>query len=147
MGSAYHHLTGAVATDPDNKSPAVRCQGRPGRLNFFNPVLFFFSLCTCEHPTECNPLNGRDQEGAIDGKDIIEAFSDAPARHVVAAIDSMAKARLIIMDPAQSRLSITQSGVNRLQSTIACRDHQFEHCRCNTSIAGQSPKPVVGRNC
>jgi hypothetical protein len=74
----------------------------------------------------CNPLNGQVQDGAIDSKAIFEEFSDIPDGHVIAAFDSMGRENLIVIDRTHSRLSITQSGINRLQSSIACRIHHFE---------------------
>lgn len=94
----------------------------------------------------CDPLNGQVQDAAIDSKEILEAFADIPDDHVIAAMDSMAKARLILMDHDHSRLSITPSGINRLQSTIACRLHHIDRCRCDGSVAGSPSEPVAGIN-
>ena len=94
----------------------------------------------------CNPINGQVQDGAVDSKDIFEEFSDIPADQVIAAIDSMANSRLIRMDRAHSRLSITQSGIHRLQSTIACRVYQFDRCRCDTSVVEHPSEQLTGLN-
>ena len=94
----------------------------------------------------CNPINGQIQDGAIDSKDVFEEFSDIPDGHVIAAIDAMAKERLILIDRSHSRLSITQSGINRLQSSIACRIHQFDRCQCGGSIGRQTPGQSTGRS-
>lgn len=94
----------------------------------------------------CNPLNGQVQVGAIDSKDLFEEFSDIPDGHVIAAIDSMDKERLITVDRSRTRLSITESGINRLQSSIACRIHKFERCQCGSLIGRQSTGQLAGRN-
>ncbi len=87
----------------------------------------------------CNPLNGQVQNGAIDSKAIFEEFSDIPNGQLVAAFDSMARENLIQIDRTHSRLSITQIGINRLQSSIACRIHDFDRCRCDTSVESHPP--------
>ena len=94
----------------------------------------------------CNPLNGQVQEGAIDSKAIFEEFSDIPDGHVIAAFDSMARENLILIDRTHSRLSITQSGINRLQSSIACRIYHFDRCRCDTSVEEHPSGQLTGLN-
>ena len=92
----------------------------------------------------CNPLNGQVQDAAIDSKDIFEEFSDIPDGHVTAAIDAMAEEQLILVDRSRSRLSITASGINRLQSSIACRTHQFDRCRCDAAVGEQAAGRYTG---
>ena len=66
----------------------------------------------------CNPLNGQLQDGTIRQDGIFEEFSDIPTRSIIAAIDSMETDGLITID--RSRISITESGINRLQSSSVC---------------------------
>lgn len=94
----------------------------------------------------CNPLNGQVQKGAIDSKAIFEEFSDIPDGHVVVAIDTMARQNLIRIDRTHSRLSITQRGINRLQSSIACRIYDFDCCSCDISVEEHPPGQLTGLN-
>jgi hypothetical protein len=48
-------------------------------------------------------------------------------------IDKMAGDHLIAMDAAHSTIEITPNGVNRLQSSTACRIHHFDRCGCGRS--------------
>ncbi len=72
----------------------------------------------------CNPLNGQLQDGTIRQDGIFEEFSDIPTRSITSAIDSMETDGLITID--RSRLSITESGIKRLQSSIACHIYKSE---------------------
>ncbi|MFO7714061.1 hypothetical protein [Desulfosarcina sp.] len=86
----------------------------------------------------CNPINGQAEDGTIDSRDVFEQFSDIPAGSIMSAINSMVKNRLITTDPSRSRLWITAEGINRLQSSIACRIHQFDSCRCEHATGRKS---------
>lgn len=70
-----------------------------------------------------------DQEIAIDT--IFEEFSDIPKSELNSAIRLMIDDRLIAIDKAQSRLSMTELGSKRLRSSLACRIGQFELCDCS----------------
>ena len=72
----------------------------------------------------CNPLNGQLQDGTIRQDGIFEEFSDIPTRSITSAIDSMETDGLITID--RSRLSITESGIKRLQSSIVCHIYKSE---------------------
>lgn len=78
----------------------------------------------------CNPLKGRIQDGTSSTQDIVDEFSDIPPGNILTAIQSMVKERLITIDRSGARIAITQNGINRLQSSLACRIHQFDSCRC-----------------
>jgi hypothetical protein len=79
----------------------------------------------------CNPLNGQSRDGTIRSKDVFKEFSDIPDGSVITTINSMANDGLITIDRSRSRLSITANGISRLQSSIACRIHHFDSCRCS----------------
>jgi predicted methyltransferase len=85
----------------------------------------------------CNPLNGQLQDGTIRQDGIFEEFSDIPTRSITSAIVSMETDGLITID--RSRVSITESGINRLQSSIACHVDKFDSCGCGLAIGRQSP--------
>lgn len=94
----------------------------------------------------CNPLNGELQDGTINQRGLLEEFSDLPERSVTAAIDSMESDGLIRIDRSRSRLSITENGINRLQSSIACHIHEFDSCGCGSPIGWLQPGQYTGRN-
>ncbi|WP_372678731.1 hypothetical protein [Desulfosarcina sp.] len=92
----------------------------------------------------CNPLNGHLHDGTINPAGIYEEFSDLPNRSVTAVIESMETDGLITVDRLRSQLSITENGINRLQSTIACHIYQFESCGCSRLIGWQRPGQYTG---
>jgi hypothetical protein len=94
----------------------------------------------------CNPLNGQLQERTINPAGIYDEFSDLPNRSVTAVIESMETDGLITVDGSRSRLSITENGINRLQSSIACHIFQFESCECGSLIGRQLPGQYTGRH-
>jgi len=81
----------------------------------------------------CDPRSGPAQGGPVDARDIFDEFSDIPESTIESVIDSMAGDGLIAVDRARSRLSITSNGINRLQSSLACRIHRFDRCRCSAT--------------
>jgi len=93
----------------------------------------------------CNPLSGELQDGTINQSGLLEEFSDLPSRSVTAVIESMKADGLITIDRPRSRLSITENGINRLQSSIACHIHQFDSCGCGSLIEWQRPGQYPGR--
>ncbi|MCB2146250.1 MAG: hypothetical protein KQI81_07220 [Deltaproteobacteria bacterium] len=84
----------------------------------------------------CNPLNGQLRDGTIDREGLLEEFSDLPERSVISAIDSMITDGLISIE--RSWISITEKGINRLQSSIACHVFKFDSCGCGRSFGRQS---------
>ena len=94
----------------------------------------------------CNPLSGQLQDGTINPAGIYDEFSDLPNRSITAVIASMETDGLITVDRSRSRLSITENGINRLQSSLACRIHQFDSCGCGSRIGWQRPGQYAGRN-
>jgi len=94
----------------------------------------------------CNPLNGQLQDGMINQEGIFEEFSDLPESSVASAIDSMLTDELIMIDPSRSRISITENGISRLQSTIACHIHKFDSCECGSLLGRQLPGRYTGLN-
>jgi hypothetical protein len=94
----------------------------------------------------CKPLKGQSRNGTISSRDVFKEFSDIPDSNVMSAINSMANDRLITIDRKRAQLSITASGISRLQSSIACRIHKFDSCRCDRSIGGQSADKFTGGN-
>lgn len=79
----------------------------------------------------CDPHSGQPQEGTIARGDIFDEFSDIPESTIESVIDSMVADGLIIVDRVRASVSITQNGINRLQSSLACRIHRFDRCRCS----------------
>ena len=94
----------------------------------------------------CNPLNGHFQDGTINPAGIYEEFSDLPNRSVTAVIESMETDGLITVDRSRFRLSITENGINRLQSSIACQIYRFESCECGRPIGWQRSGRYTGPN-
>jgi len=92
----------------------------------------------------CNPLNGQLQDGTIRQAGIFEEFSDIPKRSVASAIDSMETEGLIAI--ARSRISITENGIHRLKSSIACHIYRFDSCECGGAIGLPSPGRYTGLN-
>jgi hypothetical protein len=90
----------------------------------------------------CNPLNGQLQDGTIRREGILEEFSDIPERIITSAIDSMRTDGLITIE--RSWISITERGLNRLQSSIACHVHKFDSCWCGRSIGHQPSGRYTG---
>jgi hypothetical protein len=82
----------------------------------------------------CDPDSGQSRFGRIDSKAIFDEFSDIPDGIVETVIDKMSSDQLINMDAAHSTIEITPTGVNRLQSSLACRIHHFGRCGCGRSI-------------
>ncbi|MGD8700820.1 MAG: hypothetical protein PVG51_00350 [Desulfosarcina sp.] len=72
--------------------------------------------------------NGDHRQTAIDT--IFEEFSDIPESEIISAIRSMTNDRLIAIDKPRSRLSVTEKGVDRLRSSVACRINPSELCAC-----------------
>ena len=87
----------------------------------------------------CNPLNGQAGDGTIDRTLIFEEFSDIPSGAVGSAIHALATEGLVTTHRNGSLLAITDSGINRLQSSIACRIHRFDRCRCEKPLQRPSP--------
>jgi hypothetical protein len=87
----------------------------------------------------CNPLNGELQDGTTNQTGLLEEFSDLPERSVTAVIDSMQTDGLITI--AGSRISITENGIHRLKSSIACHIYKFDSCECGGTIG----RPSMGR--
>lgn len=81
----------------------------------------------------CDPHNDRAHNGRIDSKDIFEEFSDIPPGSIESVIEAMARDRLVTIDAARMTVEITPNGVNRLQSSLACRIHHFDRCGCGRS--------------
>lgn len=81
----------------------------------------------------CEPLDGlrKDRSNAV--ADIVDAFSDIPAGELMTTVRSMVGDGLITIDRSGNRLAITQGGIDRLQSSLACRIHRFDRCRCGMS--------------
>jgi hypothetical protein len=94
----------------------------------------------------CNPLNGQLQDGTINLAGVYEEFSDLPNRSVTAVIASMETDGLITVDRSRFRLSITENGINRLQSSIACHIYQFDSCGCGRPIGWQRKGHYTGHN-
>lgn len=92
----------------------------------------------------CNPLNGQLRDGTIRQAVIFEEFSDIPKRSVASAIDSMETGGLITI--ARSRISITENGIHRLKSSIACHIYKFDSCECSGAIGRPSPGRYTGIN-
>ena len=81
----------------------------------------------------CNPLRGQHADGTVMSRDVFDEFSDIPQGALLSAVNTMVDDGLISSDPSRSHLSITENGINRLQSSIACRIHRFDHCFCGRS--------------
>ncbi len=92
----------------------------------------------------CNPLNGQLQDGTINREGLLEEFSDLPEGSVTSAIDSMITDGLITVE--RSWISITENGINRLQSSIACHVYKFDSCWCGRSIGRQPSGRYTGLN-
>lgn len=84
------------------------------------------------------PQNGDKQQIAIDT--IFEEFSDIPESEIDSVIRSMTIDRLIAIDETRSWLSMTEHGLNRLRSSVACRISPFEPCACSNP-----PGHTIGR--
>ena len=82
----------------------------------------------------CNPLNGQAGDGAVDRARIFEEFSDIPSNAVGSAIHALTADGLVAENRKGSQLVITDSGISRLQSSIACRIHRFDRCRCERPL-------------
>ena len=82
----------------------------------------------------CNSLNGQSEDGRVLSKDVLEDFSDIPESELLSAVNAMEDEGLITTNPSRARLSITKKGINRLQSSIACRVHNFDHCQCGQTF-------------
>ena len=76
----------------------------------------------------CNPDHGHNCGKNVIYADVVEAFTDLPETSVRTAIDGMCNENLISADGPQSRLSITRTGGQRLQASLACRIHHFGSC-------------------
>ena len=82
----------------------------------------------------CDPRNLRQAQASCDIVDVVTEFSDIPAAEIVAAIRSMADEGLLNIHLQGSRVTITPGGIHRLRSSIACRIHHFERCRCGSPL-------------
>jgi hypothetical protein len=78
----------------------------------------------------CDPHNGLPPTERIDSKAIFNEFSDIPEGSIESAIDTMANDRLITIDPTGATVAITKNGIDRLESSLVCRIHHFDRCRC-----------------
>ena len=78
----------------------------------------------------CDPLHGVHEDLSSAVADIVDALSDIPVGQLMSTIRAMAGDGLITIDRYGNRLAITDGGINQLQSTIACRVHRFDRCRC-----------------
>ena len=78
----------------------------------------------------CDPLSGLGNDRSSAVADIVDAFSDIPVGQLMSTIRAMVGDGLITIDRYGNRLTITDGGINQLQSTIACRVHRFDRCRC-----------------
>ena len=77
----------------------------------------------------CDGTNERGRRDMHRIAAILEEFSDIPQSNIFAVIDGMRDRGWIRLDRSGSALDITKSGIRRLQASIACRIHRFDHCR------------------
>ena len=82
----------------------------------------------------CDSLNGQSEDGIAMVKDVFEDFSDIPEGELLSAINAMENEGLITINPSRACLSITEKGINRLQSSIVCRVHNFDPCQCGRTF-------------
>lgn len=81
----------------------------------------------------CSPTAGREtshRTGTITAKQLFEGFADIPAGSIREALHSMETDGLVTMDSTGTLLSVTENGILRLQSSLACQTHRFDSCRC-----------------
>jgi hypothetical protein len=78
----------------------------------------------------CDPIHGGHEDQSKAVADIVDTFSDIPVEQLMSTIRNMTGDGLITIDRYGNRLTITDAGINQLQSTIACRIHRFDRCRC-----------------
>jgi len=52
-------------------------------------------------------------------------------------LNTMENEGSITINPSRSYLSITEKGINRLQSSTACRIYDFDHCQCGQLSEGR----------
>jgi hypothetical protein len=88
----------------------------------------------------CDRLQQNGDHQRIDIDAIFEEFSDIPEREIDSAIRSMTNDRLIATDGPRSWLSVTEHGLNRLRSSVACRISPSELCACS-----DPPGQPIGR--
>jgi hypothetical protein len=88
--------------------------------NLESNILFFI----------CDSLNGHSENGSAMIKDVLEDFSDIPESELLSAVKAMVDEGLITTSSSRACLSITEKGINRVQSSIACRVNNFDHCQC-----------------
>jgi DNA-binding PadR family transcriptional regulator len=82
----------------------------------------------------CDSLNGHSENGSAMTKDVFEDFSDIPTGELLSAVNAMVDEGLITTSSSRAYLSITEKGINRLQSSIACRVNKFDHCQCGQAF-------------
>jgi hypothetical protein len=82
----------------------------------------------------CDSLNGQSEDGIAMVKDVFEDFSDIPEGELLSAINAMENEGLITINPSRACLSITEKGISRLHSSIACRVHNFDACHCGRTF-------------
>jgi hypothetical protein len=78
----------------------------------------------------CDSLNGHSENGSALTKDVFEDFSDIPKGELLSAVKTMVDEGLITTSSSRSCLSITEKGISRLESSIACRVNNFDLCQC-----------------
>jgi DNA-binding PadR family transcriptional regulator len=82
----------------------------------------------------CDSLNSHSENGSAMIKDVFEDFSDIPRGQLRSAVKAMVDEGLITTSPSQACLSITEKGISRLQSSVACRINNFDHCQCGQAF-------------
>jgi hypothetical protein len=76
----------------------------------------------------CNPQSGREEDGTVTEKELLDEFSDLPEEAIRSTINAMVADGLIRQDPSNPNLTITGKGIARLQSSVACRRHNDSCC-------------------
>lgn len=84
----------------------------------------------------CDSRIERVAVGTAKLMDLLNELSDIPEGEIMSAISTMVDQDLITVDGSRSKLSITQSGIDRLRSSVACQIHHFDHCKCGQGTYG-----------
>ena len=81
----------------------------------------------------CDSRIDRITIGTAKLADLFNELSDIPEEEILSSISAMVDQDLITVDRSRSKLSITGSGIGRLESSIACRINHLDHCKCGQS--------------
>ena len=78
----------------------------------------------------CDSRVDRVAVGTAKLTDLLNELSDIPEGEIMYVISTMVGQDLITFDSSRSQLSITESGIGRLKSSVACRIQHYDHCKC-----------------